>query len=52
MRAFCGTFGALCNAINSFLNIGPSEWNDPEISAVEDARPSSSGSLKQIVHYG
>lgn len=52
MRAFCGTFASLCSAINSFLNIGPSPWNDPAICAVDDARPSSSASLKQVVHYG
>jgi hypothetical protein len=36
MKAFCVTFGLLCDAVNSLLNIGTSPWNDPEISDVCD----------------
>ena len=52
MNAFCNQFGALCDAITSFISEGGSPYNVPEREAVCDARPASSASLKQIVHYG
>lgn len=51
MITFCNTFHDLCASINSFLHLEGSPYNDPETEAVEDYRPDSSASLKQLIHY-
>ena len=52
MNTFCNWFGSICNGITSLLNITPSPWNNEERSEVDVARPLSSASLNQVVHYG
>ena len=52
MRTFCGTFSDLCSAITAFLNMESSPYNVKSREEVIDARPGSSASLNQIVHYG
>jgi hypothetical protein len=51
MKAFCGTFGPVCDGISKLLNLETSPYNDPEREQVVDARPGSSASIRQLIHY-
>lgn len=51
MITFCNTFSSICSGITSFLHLEGSPYNDPEREAVEDYRPDSSASLKELMHY-
>jgi lysosomal acid lipase/cholesteryl ester hydrolase len=52
MISFCQTFSSFCNGISNFFHMEGSPYNDKQAEYVEDKRPDSSGSLKQLVHYG
>ena len=52
LKSFCGTFSGLCSGITAFLDMESSPYNVKEREEVQDARPGSSASLNQIVHYG
>jgi len=52
MKTFCWWFGSICNGITSLLNIDGSPYNNSTRSKVEEERPLSSASLREVVHYG
>ena len=52
LRGFCAMFASVCDALENWLNIGDSPYDDKERGDVLNARPGSSASLKQLIHYG
>ena len=51
MRGVCDLFGRVCTGIEQFFNIDYSPLNNVERTTVHNARPGSSASLRQVVHY-
>lgn len=53
MSKFCKAFlfRPVCAAISAEMNAPASEWNDPERCAVQNTRPQSRASDKEIVHF-
>ena len=53
MDKFCKNFlfKAVCSAIANTMNAPASEWNDPERCAVQNTRPQSRASTKEIIHF-
>ena len=52
MKNFCAALGPVCDDISYFFNLDNSQYVDPNRAAVVKARPASSASTKQVVHYG
>lgn len=50
LREFCDTFASICDALNDWFHL-TSPYADPASIALENSRPSSSASTKQILHY-
>ena len=51
MKGFCHVFNSVCVGISSFLNMESSPYNSQDAEEIEDYRPDSSASLKQLIHY-
>jgi len=50
-RTFCLGFPYTCKLIDRFGSMSDNEWNNSDRVAIVEARPGSSGSTKQLMHY-
>jgi len=51
-KIFCGWYSSVCKGITEYLHIDGSPYNNESRSIVEEQRPLSNSSLRDVIHFG